>query len=148
MDLQQRLDDDLKKALKQGEKLRLSVLRMLRSEIKYASIAKGEALDEQELLEILSRYARKRKESAAEYAKGGRQELVDKELAEHDIVMTYLPKPLTPEELESLVDAAIAETGADGMKQMGAVMKLALERSAGRAEGGALSALVKARLSS
>ena len=147
MSLRQRLDDDLKAALKQGEKQRLSVLRMLRSEMQYATIAKGDELDEAELLELVSRYSRKRKDAAAEYERGGRQDLVDKELAEHEIVNGYLPKALDEAELAAIVDQVVAETGAAGMKQMGAVMKLALERSAGRADGTALSALVKARLS-
>jgi uncharacterized protein YqeY len=147
MSLQQRLDDDLTEALRQGEKLRLSALRMLRSEIKYAQIAKGEDLVEAEILEILSRYARKCKDAAAEFERGGRQDLVEKELQEHAIVSAYLPQALSPAELEEIVEAVISETGADGMKRMGEVMKLALERSAGRADGAALSAIVKARLS-
>jgi uncharacterized protein YqeY len=147
MSLQQRLDDDLTEALRQGEKLRLSALRMLRSEIKYAQIAKGEDLVEAEIMEILSRYARKRKDAAAEFERGGRQDLVEKELQEHAIVSAYLPQALSPAELEEIVEAVISETGADEMKRMGEVMKLALERSAGRAEGAALSAIVKARLS-
>lgn len=146
MTLLERLDEDLKQALKQGEKARLSVLRMLRSELKNARIAKGEELEEAEVLEVLSRYARKRKESAEEYEKGGREDLVAKELAEHKIVQAYLPQALTEEELAALVDEVITEQGADSMKQMGPVMKEVLQRSAGRAEGKVVSALVKAKL--
>ncbi len=147
MTLQESLTADLKTAMKQGEKLRVSVLRMLRSEQKNAEIAKGEDLTEPELLELLSRYARKRKESASEYEKGGRQDLVDKELAEFEIVQAYLPRALGEEELAVLVSEVIEAQGASGMKHMGAVMKEVLARAAGRAEGAAVSALVKARLS-
>lgn len=146
MTLLERLDEDLKQALKQGEKARLSVLRMLRSELKYARIAKGEELAEAEVLEVLSRYARKRKESAEEYEKGGREDLVAKELAEREIVQTYLPRALSEEEIGALVDEVVAELGADSMKQMGPVMKEVLQRSAGRAEGKIVSALVKSKL--
>lgn len=145
--MQERLLEDLKTAMKAGDRQRVSVLRMLRSELKNAEIARGDALGDAEVLDILSRYARKRKESAAEYERGGRQDLVDKEMAEHDIVQGYLPTALSEAELGELVDAVIAEQGATGMKQMGPVMKEVLARAAGRAEGGAVSALVKARLS-
>jgi len=145
--VQERLLEDLKTAMKAGDRQRVSVLRMLRSELKNAEIARGDALGDAEVLDILSRYARKRKESAAEYERGGRQDLVDKEMAEHDIVQGYLPTALSEAELGELVDAVIAEQGATGMKQMGPVMKEVLARAAGRAEGGAVSALVKARLS-
>jgi hypothetical protein len=148
MAVEERLVADMKTALKQGEKLRLSVVRMLRSELKNAQIAKGAPLAEAEVLEVLSRYARKRKEAAEECARGGRQDLVERELAEHAIVLGYLPSALSEAELAALVDAVIAEQGATGMKQMGAVMKVVMERAAGRAEGTAVSALVRARLSS
>lgn len=144
--MQERLLEDLKAAMKAGDRQRVSVLRMLRSELKNAEIARGEPLGEPEVLDVLSRYARKRKESAAEYERGNRPDLVAKEMAEHDIVQGYLPAALSEAELAELVDAVIAEQGATGMKQMGPVMKEVLARAAGRAEGGAVSALVKARL--
>ena len=147
MSLQQQLDDDLKTAMKQGEKARVSVLRMLKSELKNARIERGEELSDEDTLDLLARYARKRKDSAAEHDQGGRQDLVDKELAEHDIVKSYLPASLTDEELGTLVETAVGELEAGSMKDMGRVMKLVLERAAGRADGAAVSALVKARLS-
>ncbi|MBN2171421.1 MAG: GatB/YqeY domain-containing protein [Candidatus Krumholzibacteriota bacterium] len=144
--MQERLLEDLKTALKAGDRQRVSVLRMLRSELKNAEIARGEALGDAEVLDVLSRYARKRKESAAEYERGARPDLVAKEMAEHDIVQAYLPAALSEAELGELVDAVIGELGATGLKQMGPVMKEVLARAAGRAEGGTVSALVKARL--
>lgn len=147
MGLQQQLDEDLKVAMKQGEKARVSLLRMLKSELKYATIERGRELEEAEVLDLLSRYARKRKESAAEYEKGGRGDLVTKELAECEMVQVYLPKALNGEELASLVGTVVEELDAGGMKDMGRVMKTVLERAAGRADGAAVSALVKTRLS-
>ena len=148
MSVEERLQADVTAAMKAGDKLRVSVLRMLRSELKNERIKRGRDLEEAEALDLLSRYARKRKEAAEEYARGGRQDLVDKELAEQAIVKDYLPADLDEAELAASVDAVIAEQGAAGMKQMGGVMKAVLERTAGRAEGAAVSALVRARLGS
>ena len=145
--MQERLDSDLKTALKQGQKLRLGVLRMLRAELKNMEIAKGDPLEEPEILEALSRYARKRKDVSSEFERGGRQDLAEKELAEYEIVMGYLPRALSEDELASVVNEVISGLGASGIKQMGAVMKEVLQRVAGRADGAAVSALVKARLS-
>lgn len=147
MSLQERLDDDLKTAMKQREKARVGVLRMLKSELKNARIDRGRELEEAEVLDVLTRYARKRKDSAAEYAKGGREDLVSKELAEHELVKAYLPSALEGDELAELVTATIAELGAGSMKDMGRVMKQVLEHAAGRADGAAVSALVKSKLS-
>jgi uncharacterized protein YqeY len=148
MSLQERLDEDLKSALKAGEKARVSVIRMLRGELTNARIDKGHTLDEQEALDVLARYARKRRDAAAEYAKGGRQDLVDKELAEAAITQSYLPTALSGEALAAIVTAVVGELGATGIKDMGRVMKEVLQRAAGRADGAAVSALVKSRLSS
>jgi len=147
MDLQTRLMEDMKTAMKSGDKARTSVIRMLRTDLKNAQIAKGRALDESEALDLLSRYARKRVEAAEEYRAGGREDLVAKELSEAEIVKEYLPAALSEEDLAALVDAVIGELGAEGLKMMGRVMKEVLARASGRAEGSAVSALVKARLS-
>jgi uncharacterized protein YqeY len=148
MSLQERLDEDLKTALKAGEKERVSVVRMLRGELTNARIEKGHPLDDQEALEVLARYARKRRDAATEYAKGGRQDLVDKELAEAAITQAYLPSALSAADLAALVETVIGELGATSVKDMGRVMKEVLQRAAGRADGSAVSALVKSRLSS
>ncbi len=147
MSLLERLDADLVVAMKQREKLKVSLLRMLKSEIKYAKIDKGRDLEEAEVLDLLTRYARKRKESAMEYEKGGRDDLVTKELAEHDLVQVYLPRALDEKELGELVSTVVGELEASSMKDMGRVMKTVLERAAGRADGSMVSALVKSRLS-
>ncbi len=147
MSLLERLDADLVAAMKQREKLKVSLLRMLKSELKYAKIEKGRDLDETEVLDLLTRYARKRKESALEYEKGGRDDLVAKELAEHELVQVYLPRALDEKELGELVSTVVGELEASSMKDMGRVMKTVLERAAGRADGAMVSALVKSRLS-
>ncbi len=146
MDLETRLMEDQKSAMKSGDKIRTSVIRMLRADLKNAFIAKREKLEEAEVLEIISRYARKRAEAAQEYRDGGRDELADKELAEAEIVKSYLPEALGEAELSAMVDEVVAAMDVSGMKHMGAVMKEVLSRAAGRAEGGAVSALVKTRL--
>jgi uncharacterized protein len=148
MSLQARLDEDLKTALKAGEKARVSVIRMLRGELTNARIEHGHPLSEQEVMDVLARYARKRRDAAAEYAKGGRQDLVDKELAEAEITQAYLPSALAADALAALVEAVVGELGATSIKDMGRVMKEVLQRAAGRADGAAVSALVKSRLSS
>ncbi len=147
MSLLERLDADLVVAMKQREKLKVSLLRMLKSEIKYAKIDKGRDLEEAEVLDLLTRYARKRKESAMEYEKGGRDDLVAKELAEHDLVQVYLPRALDEKELGELVSTVVGELEASSMKDMGRVMKTVLERAAGRADGSMVSAPVNSRLS-
>ncbi|MBC8365855.1 GatB/YqeY domain-containing protein [bacterium] len=148
MDLQTRLMDDQKRAMKDGDKVRISVIRMLRTDLKNATISKGEDLDESEILDILSRYARKRAEAAKEFEEGGRREMAEKELAEAEIVKTYLPAALDEEEVRVIVDEVVDGLGGvTGMKHMGAVMKEVMAKTAGRAEGGIVSALVKARLS-
>lgn len=148
MSLIDQLQEDLKTAMKARDSVRVSVIRMLRAEIKNAEIASGEELEEGEVLDVLSRYARRRKESAEEYRGGGREDLHDSEMAEYEIVQGYLPQALGDEELAAIVDEVIAEQGATEMKHMGQVMKEVLARAAGRAEGGAVSSMVKRRLSS
>lgn len=148
MDLQTRLMDDQKSAMKEGDKVRISVIRMLRTDLKNASISKGEDLDESEILDILSRYARKRSEAAKEFEEGGRSEMAEKELAEAEIVKGYLPAALGEEEVRAIVDEVVEGLGGvTGMKHMGGVMKEVMAKTAGRAEGGMVSSLVKARLS-
>ncbi|MCP4546013.1 MAG: GatB/YqeY domain-containing protein [bacterium] len=147
MTLRERLDHDLKEALKQGEKGKLSTLRMIRADIRNVEIDKRETMDEKGIMDILARYGRKRKDAALEFRNGGREDLFTKEMAEYEVVQAYLPQAMNEDELTRLVDEVIEEEGADSMKQMGAVMKVVLERAAGRADGGSVSAIVKGRLS-
>jgi uncharacterized protein len=150
MSLLARLDSDIKDAMRARAADRLVVLRMLKSSVKSYAIEKGiadEAVDEPAALSIVRKELKKRQDSVEAFEKGGRQDLADKEKAEAEILSAYLPQPLTPDEVEALVKGAIAEVGATSKAQMGAVMKLATERAAGRADGRALSGAVGKLLS-
>ena len=145
MSLLVQIDSDIKDAMRARAADRLGVLRMLKSALKATAMEKGiadEALDDATALSVLRKEMKKRQDSIESFDKGNRPELAAKERAEAEILATYLPKALTPEETEALVKSVIAEVGATSKAQMGAVMKLASERAAGRADGRALSALV------
>jgi uncharacterized protein YqeY len=141
-----RIQDDTKAAMKQRDKTRVGALRMLGAALKNAEIEAGRLLTEQEEQTILRRQLKQRDESAEAFRKAGREEQAASESAEADIVRTYLPQPLSPAELEEMVDTAINETGATGMRDMGTVMGRAMELAEGRADGRQLSALVRNRL--
>jgi hypothetical protein len=145
MSLLARIDSDIKDAMRARAMERLGVLRMLKSALKATAIDKGvadEALDEPTSLSVLRKELKKRQDSIESFEKGNRPELAAKERAEADILSAYLPQPLSPGETEALVKAVITEVGATSKAQMGAVMKLATERAAGRADGRALNAVV------
>ncbi len=149
MNFQARIDTDLKEAMKARETERLSVLRMLKAALMHASIEQGGAdarLNDADALAVVRKEAKKRQDAAAGFEKGNRPDLAAKELSELAILATYLPKALSAEELHALVAACIAESGASAKTQMGQVMKLAVERAAGRVDGKALSAAVSAQL--
>jgi len=145
MSLMARLDTDIKDAMRARAADRLVVLRMLKSSFKSYAIDKGiadEAVDEPTALSIVRKELKKRQDSVEAFEKGGRQDLADKEKAEAEILSAYLPQALTPDEVEALVKGVIVEVGATSKAQMGAVMKLATERAAGRTDGRALSGAV------
>ena len=149
MNFQAKIDQDLKEAMKARQAERLGVIRMLKTALKNASIEKGGidfVLDDASASAVVRKELKKRQDAIEGFEKGNRPELASKEKAEAEILAAYLPKALTPEELSALVAAAISETGATSKAQMGAVMKLANERAAGRADGKALSAAVSAAL--
>jgi uncharacterized protein YqeY len=149
MDFQARIDEDLKSAMKARETERLGVLRMLKSSLKLASIEQGGAearLDDASALAVVRKELKKRQDSIEGFEKGNRPELAAKEKAEAEFLQAYLPQAMSADELAALVDAAIAEAGATSKAQMGAVMKLATQKAAGRADGKALSSAVAAKL--
>lgn len=146
MTIADRIHSDTKEAMKQRDKTRVGALRMLGAALKNAEIEAGRPLDEQEEQTILRRQLKQREESAEAFRKAGREERAASESAEAEIVRSYLPEPLSPEDLEEIVDRAMNETGATSMRDMGAVMGRAMQLSAGRAEGRELSALVRGRL--
>ena len=149
MSISEQVDHDIKEAMKAREADRLSVLRMLKAAIKNAAIEKGgqsAVLDDTEATAVIRKQVKQRQDSVESFEKGGRTELADKERTEITLLQTYLPQALSPEELGRLVDEAIAETGATGKAQMGAVMKALAPKVAGRADGKTLSQEVQRRL--
>ncbi len=143
MSLVQRLSDEIKAAMFAKDAERLSALRMLKSAIGYTQIErKNENLSEEEVVSIIQKEAKKRRDASEQFDKGGRSELAEKEKRELAILEAFLPKALSADELEQLVRGVIAETGAASKKDMGAVMKAAQSKVAGRADGRAISAIV------
>jgi len=148
MSLLKKLQEEMKSAMKSGDKERLATIRMLISEIKKVQIDAQKELSDDEIIKILQKYAKQRKDSIEQYRKAGREDLAEKEERELQIVQEFLPQPLSEEEIEKLVEEAIKETGASSMKDMGKVIKLVIEKAQGRAEGSVVSKIVKAKLSS
>jgi uncharacterized protein len=141
-----RIQSDTRAAMKQRDRTRVGALRMLGAALKNAEIEAGRPLTAQEEQTILRRQLKQRDESAEAFRKAGREEKAASESAEAEIVRAYLPEPPSHKELEEIVDMAINETAAQGMKDMGAVMARAMELSEGRADGRTLSALARTRL--
>src|SRR5271157_5416141 len=125
MTLAEKIQKDLVEAMRAKEELRLSVVRGIKAAIKHREIEKMRALDEPESIQILQTLVKQRKESIEQFTKGGRQELADKESKELAIIETYLPAGASTEEMDAAIAKAIAETGANSIKQMGAVVKSA-----------------------
>lgn len=147
MSFEQRLDEDLKKAMKSRDAAALSALRLLKTEITKKEIELGKkALDDAEVLKLVEKALKQRGESADLFRKGGRAELAEQEEREAAFLKAYLPARLSDSELEALVAQAVAETGAKSPKDMGAAMKAAQAKAAGRADGKTLSELVKKKL--
>jgi len=148
MKLVEKVQADMIAAMKAHEELRLSVLRMLKTALKNKEIEKIRALEEAEEIGVLQTLVKQRHESAEQFTKGGRPELAEKELKEIVILETYLPAAAGAEEMDAAIAAAIAETGASTVRQMGAVVKAARARLTGKTiDGKALSDRVRERLS-
>lgn len=149
--LKDKIQEDLKSAMIAKDEERLSTIRMLKSAIQYYEIQKGgagyEATDE-DVIEVVGREIKKRKESIELYEKGNRQELADKEKQELDVLQTYLPEQLTEDEVRKLIDDAISQTGASVMQDIGKVMGVLSPQIKGKADGGFVSSLVREKLSS
>jgi uncharacterized protein YqeY len=144
--LRDRIADEMRAAMKAREAVRVSTLRMLMAAMKNTQVEKGHELDDDEVIEVIAREAKRRRESMEAFQQGGRDELVQKEGAELEVLESYLPEKLSDDELARLVDEAIAETGASSPKEMGQVMKAVMPKVRGRADGAAVSAAVRARL--
>lgn len=141
-----RIQADQKTALKARERERVSALRLLSSELTNKRIELGRDLTDEDAIEVLTRALKQRRESEEQFVKGGRPELAAKEAAEAAVIRGYLPEPVAEDELNRMIDAAIAETGATSMRDMGAVMGRLMPELKGRAEGAVVSARVKERL--
>ena len=146
MSLTEKIQQEMRDAMKERDRARVGALRMLSAALKNGEIEAGRPLTEEEEQVVLRRQLKQREESAEAFRKAGREEQAASESAEAEIVREYLPEPLSPEELEEIVDRAIQETGAGGMKDMGPVMGRAMALAGGRAQGRELSALVRNRL--
>ena len=153
MSLKERIGEEMKAAMKSGDKDRVGVLRMLRARVLEVEVAAREkqgrdheAADE-EVVAVISSYAKQRRDSIEAYRSGGREDLAAREEAELKIVQEYLPKPLTPDEIRAIVAGAIAEAGAKSAKDMGAVMKLVMPRLKGSADGKQVQEIVRSLLS-
>lgn len=145
--LRDRLETDLKAALRAGDTIARDTIRFTLAALKNAEIEKGGPLTPAEELALLQREAKRRMESIEQFRAGNRQDLVEREEAQLAVLRRYLPAPLSDEELATLVADVIAETGAQGIKDMGKVMPVVMERVAGRADGRRVSAVVREALS-
>jgi uncharacterized protein len=146
MSLKRRITDDMKTAMKAGDKDRLKVVRQMLAAIKQIEIDKRIELDDAAELAVLDKMVKQRRDSVEQFERGGRDDLARIELDEIEILETYLPEPLGDAEIEALIEAAIAATGAESMRDMGKVMAHVRSEAAGRADMGAVGASVKARL--
>ena len=143
MSLQQRIQTELKAAMLAKDQDRLSTLRLLKSALGYVQIEKKtDELSDAEVVAVIQKEAKKRRDSIDQFRTGGRPELADKEARELAVLETFLPQPLSSEELEQLVRATIQEAGATSKKEMGAVIKAVQAKAAGRADGKAISTVV------
>lgn len=149
-ELSQQITEDMKTAMRAKDTVALNTIRMLKSSIKNAAIEKGGAdaeLDDTEISNVIRKEVKKRQDSIEQYEKAGRDELAEQEKVEIEVLNSYLPEPLAEEEIAKIVDEAIAEVGATSRKEMGQVMKIVQEKTAGRADGKTLSQAVMSKLS-
>jgi uncharacterized protein YqeY len=146
MSLKERIQQDMKDAMRAADKPRLGTIRLMLAAIKQIEVDERKVLDDAEVTVVLDRMVKQRRESISQFEKAGRTDLVDQEAAELVIIQTYLPEPLSENELNVLIDEAMAQTGAASIKDMGKVMALLKPKLQGRADMGAVSALIKTRL--
>jgi uncharacterized protein YqeY len=146
MNLQEKLMNDLKAAMKAGDSLKVNTIRLLRAQMKDAQIAKGETLSEEDEIAVLTNAAKKRKEAIEIYEKSNRDDLLTKEKKELEIISAYLPKQLSQDEIEKIVTQIIAEVGAESLKDMGKVMSAAMNQLKGRADGKFVQEIVRNKL--
>jgi uncharacterized protein YqeY len=146
MSLKERITEDMKAAMRSGEKERLGVIRMITAAIKQREVDERITLDDSQVTSVLEKMIKQRKESVAQFQAGKRQDLADKESAEITLLQTYLPAQLSDAELDALIGDAIASSGAASVKDMGKVMAIIKTKAQGRADMGAVGAKIKAKL--
>jgi len=146
MTLRTRLTDEMKSAMKARETLKLSAIRLILAALKNREIEQKQELDDQGIIEVIATLVKQRKESIKVYSDAGRTDLAAKEEAELTCLLDFLPQQLTREEIEALVVKAVAESGAQGPKEMGKVMKLLMPQVAGRADGKLVNDIVREKL--
>jgi uncharacterized protein YqeY len=146
MTLKERITEDMKTAMRSGEKDRLAVIRLLQAAIKQREVDERITLDDAQITSVLEKMIKQRKESVVAFEKGGRADLVAKENSEIAVLQPYLPAQLSEAELDSIIAEAISSTGAASIKDMGKVMGVVKSKAAGKADMGAVGARIKAKL--
>lgn len=144
--MKQQIEDDVREAMRARDSLRLGVLRMLTAAIRQGEIDERAPADDARVRTVLGRLLRQHQESIAQFERAGRHDLAEREVAERDILSAYLPPPLSEAEVDALIEEALRDTGASSMRDMGPVMTWLKDRTEGRADMGAISAAVRARL--
>ena len=144
--LKERITEDMKAAMRSGEKERLGVIRMITSAIKQREVDERIMLDDAQVLSVLEKMIKQRKESLEQFKAGNRQDLVDKEASEITLLQGYMPSQLSGAEIDALITEAVAATGASSIKDMGKVMAIIKGKAQGRADMGAVGAKIKAKL--
>jgi uncharacterized protein YqeY len=147
MSLDERLVEEMKQAMKSNDKLRLSTIRMIRSALKNKEIELRKKLEDEEIVKVIQVMVRKGEESVEQFQTGGRMDLVEKEKREIEILKSFLPQPLSQEEIREIIDQSIQETQALSPKDIGKVMKAVMPKIGGKADGKLINQLVKERLS-
>jgi uncharacterized protein YqeY len=147
MSLEERLVEEMKQAMKSNDKLRLSTIRMIRSASKNKEIELRKKLEDEDVVKVIQAMVRKGEESVEQFQAGGRMDLVEKEKNEIEILKSFLPQPLSQEEILIIIDQSIQETQASSLKDIGKVMKSVMPKIGGKADGKLINQLVKERLS-
>jgi uncharacterized protein YqeY len=147
MSLEERLVEEMKQAMKSNDKLRLSTIRMIRSALKNKEIELRKKLEDEDVVKVIQAMVRKGEESVEQFQTGGRMDLVEKEKKEIEILKSFLPQPLSQEEILKIIDQSIQETQASSLKDIGKVMKSVMPKIGGKADGKLINQLVKERLS-
>jgi uncharacterized protein YqeY len=147
MNLEERLVEEMKQAMKSNDKLRLSTIRMIRSGLKNKEIELRKKLEDEDIVKVIQVMVRKGEEAVEQFQAGGRMDLVEKEKREIEILKSFLPQPLDREEILKIIDQSIQETQASSLKDIGKVMKSVIPKIGGKADGKLINQLVKERLS-